>query len=210
MSGLSDEQSLVQRAIAGDRFALEGLFLTHFSTLAGRIGTRLPQRLRAAVSVDDILQQTFVRAYQQIRHFEPRTQSSFLAWMSVIAMNCLRDAVKEATRRKRGGSLHRLPIQPGQQTDSIRSLLEQLADPGDSPSQSAARHEAIRAIHVALAGLPCDQRWAIRLHCLQGKSLDEVARQMGRTSNAVRGLVYRAKNNLRATLDRTSKWFTRI
>ena len=59
-----------------------------------------------------------------------------------------------------------------------------------------AQHEAERALHVAIAGLPDDYRQVIRLRYLEGKSIAETAAAMDRTSNAIRALTDRAKKKL--------------
>ena len=57
-----------------------------------------------------------------------------------------------------------------------------------------------------LQRLPSDQRQAVRLRYLSGKSLEETAVAMGRTPNAVRSLVHRAKQRLHHALRRSSLW----
>jgi RNA polymerase sigma-70 factor (ECF subfamily) len=69
-----------------------------------------------------------------------------------------------------------------------------------------ARDEALQALHIALAGLATDQREAIRLRHLEGKSLEETAAAMGRTPDAVRGLVHRGKQQLQEAMGRASRW----
>jgi RNA polymerase sigma factor (sigma-70 family) len=72
-----------------------------------------------------------------------------------------------------------------------------------------AGHEAVQAVHVGLAGLPDDQREAIRLHYLDGASVKETAAAMERSPDAVRGLLHRAKQALRNTLGRSSRWLSK-
>ena len=69
-----------------------------------------------------------------------------------------------------------------------------------------AREEALQALQVALAALPDDQRAAVRLRFLEGKSLEETATALDRTPDAIRGLVHRGKEQLLAAMGRASKW----
>ena len=64
------------------------------------------------------------------------------------------------------------------------------------------------ALQVALAGLPEDQREAIRLNLLQGKTLEETATAMDRTTPAVRGLIRRGKQQLSEAMGRASVWMS--
>ncbi len=79
-------------------------------------------------------------------------------------------------------------------------LAEMLSDRAETPGRCAVRHEAVQAVQVGVAGLCREQREAIRLHGLEGRTLDETAATMDRTSGAVRGLLQRAKQELRDVL----------
>ena len=77
-----------------------------------------------------------------------------------------------------------------------------------TPSVSVARRELIDAVHVGLACLPEDQRKAIQLHCLEGRSLEETAELMEKTPGAIRALVHRGKGKLQEQLDRSAIWLS--
>lgn len=67
----------------------------------------------------------------------------------------------------------------------------------------------MHALVAQIEGLPEDQQQAVRLSCLQGKSLNATANTLGRSPAAVRGLLYRAKQRLRDALGHSSRWFGR-
>ncbi len=201
-----DERTLAAAAAGGDRIALERLLLAHYDDLARRIGPKLPARLQSTQAVEDILQQTFMQAFRDIRRFEPRAGAAFGDWLGRIAENRLLDAIKEHDRQKRGGDLVRVETSPH---DSVLTpLLDWLAGDGPHPSTEAARAEALHARHVALAGLEPDQRDAVRLRLLEGLSLEETAARLGRTPDAIRGLVHRGKLKLRDAMGRASQWLS--
>lgn len=201
---LPAEAALVAAAVAGDGVALERLLLASYDRLARQIETKLPPRLQATQAVEDILQQTFCQAFRDIRRFEPRGEASFATWLARIADNRLLDAIKQHDRQKRGGGRQR--VEAGEHDSRILALLDWLPADDTSPSSVVARGEAIQALSVALASLPDDQREAIRLRILEGKSLDETAAAMERTPDAVRGLVHRGKRQLQSILGRASLW----
>jgi len=188
---------------------LEGLLLTYYDRLAQNIGAKLPASIQQVVDVDDILQQTFLQVFRDIRNFEPHSGLSFFNWTKTIAENRLLDTIKGLRRKKRGGDRHRVREAEGSQSGSIRELVEMLSAGGRSPSRSFARREAVQAIRIGLASLPDDQREAIRLRFLCGKSLEEVATAMGRTKGAVRGLIHRGKDRLHGVMGRSSRWLSK-
>jgi DNA-directed RNA polymerase specialized sigma24 family protein len=82
-----DEHALVVKAVAGDTESLERLLYQHFSPLAGHLGRKIPQWAQSLVSVDDIVQQTFVHVFRDIGRFQPRDDGSLAAWLKSIAMS---------------------------------------------------------------------------------------------------------------------------
>jgi RNA polymerase sigma-70 factor (ECF subfamily) len=89
----------------------------------------------------------------------------------------------------------------------VVDLAELLSDHGETPSRPLVRDEIVTAVHVALASLPADQRDAVQLRFLDGKSVEETATALQRTPAAVRGMLYRAKQSMRQVLGRSSRWF---
>ncbi len=202
-----NEHELLLEAVAGDRASLEQLLLMYYTPLSRRITAKLPSMGHGVVAADDVLQQTFMQVFRDIGKFRPRTDKSFQCWLNRIADHRAIDAVRSARRKKRGGDMNRLP--PHTNAGSIEDLIKILSDDGRSPSQSAAGHEAVLAIQIAIDKLTGDQRRAIQLHCLEGKSLEEVAEELQCTKDAVRGLVDRAKRQLREALGHSSQWLSK-
>jgi len=202
-----EEAALVRAATGGDRASLERLLLANYDALARRLAAKLPSRLQATQAVEDILQLTFFQAFRDIARFEPRGGAGFGDWLARIADNRLLDAIKQHDRVKRGGERQKLEDAAAAES-SVMSLLDWIAANDTSPASVVARGEAIAALHVALASLPHDQHEAIRLRLLEGKSLDEAARAMGRSSDAVRGLVQRGKQQLQTAMGRASRWLS--
>lgn len=209
MSTSEDERELIAKAASGDRVALERLMLAYYSRLSQHIAPRLPQALLGVADVDDILQQTYVQVFRDIGEFEPRSDASFFAWLKTIAEHRAQDAVRALSRKKRGGGRRQVREQSDGQATSAANLVEILSAGSHTPSRSIARREAVQAVQVAIAGLPEDQREAIQSRFLEGKSLEETADAMGRSPAAVRGLIHRAKQGLRAALGRSSCWLSR-
>lgn len=205
---LSDDEQLrlIAQAADGDRFALQQLLLVHSAWLSRHVVDKLPMVLRGTVDVEDILQQTYLQAYRDIRTLRNRTVKSFAAWLRTVAENRIRDALRSIDREKRQARRRNIGAVRDGTTSSMADLVDMLSDRADTPARCAVRHEAVQAVQVGVAGLSREQREAIRLHCLEGWTLDETAATMNCTSGAVRGLLQRAKQELHDVLHRSSLW----
>jgi RNA polymerase sigma-70 factor (ECF subfamily) len=204
------QRELVRQAVDGDTQALEQLLLAHCDTVAEHIRPKLAGPLQSLISVEDILQETFFRAFQQIGNFEPKSDNSFVAWLKIIAESRIMDAIKHQKRRKRGGDMRRIEQPHDVFQTSVADLMAVLADDdGDSPSRIVATDEAVRAMQVAIASLPDEQRQAVLLRYFAQKSLEEAGSEMDRSPEAVRGLLRRAKTALRQRMQRTSIWLSK-
>ena len=159
-------------------------------------GAQLDPRLRGKLDPSDVVQETLARALEKAQQFRGTTEAERAAWLRQILANQLAAAVRRhlaAGKRDAGRerSLH------AALEDSSARLEALLAAEQTSPSDRAVRHEELRRLAEALAGLPEDQRRAVKLHHLRGLPVDEVARDMGRSGAAVGGLLRRGLKRLR-------------
>jgi RNA polymerase sigma-70 factor, ECF subfamily len=208
MTPVDECAELIERSVRGERAALERLLLDLYAPLAAYVARRMPASLQSVVGVEDIVQLTFTNVFQSIGQYEVREDASFLSWMITIADNQLRDAVRAHKRKKRGGDRIRVENVPAEEQSREVQLLDVLIGPDHTPSRSAARREGMRAIHAALGELPEQHRRAIELRYFDGYSLEETAVVMGRTTGAVRGLVDRARRQIREALGRASHYLS--
>jgi RNA polymerase sigma-70 factor (ECF subfamily) len=206
----SDSQSeLIEQARAGDRACLQQLLWDHYNQLVGFLARRLNGNLQRMVAVEDVVQETYIQAIRDIGNCQATTQASFAAWLSAIAEHRLHDIIKGLYRQKRGGDRRQVEGFVSGSAGRLVELVELISDHGSTPGRALARHEATHAIRIGIAALPDDQRQAIRLRYLEGKSIEETAASLGRTAAAVNGLVRRAKDSLRTTLLDSSRWLSR-
>lgn len=145
----------------------------------------LAQRLRGKVDVSGVVQVTLAEACGVLPKDAPDGEVAPLL-RRLLARN-LADEVRKARARKRGG---------GQD----ESLDGDVADGGPSPQSLAARAEQLERLWMALETLTEAHRQAIALHYLDGLSVAEVARRMGRTAASVAGLLYRGLESLRQSM----------
>ena len=79
------ETQLITKAVSGDRDALQELLLARSGELSRHVASKMPTALKGDTSVEDILQETFVQAFQDISKLSGRTGPSFFAWLKAIA-----------------------------------------------------------------------------------------------------------------------------
>ena len=194
-----EEQTLIQRAIAGELSGLEQLLQAHHDRLLQYISRQLPDELKRTIEPADVVQDTFFEACRLIGGFEPKGDDSVFRWLVTIARHRMIDMLRAHRARPVGG------LPQGSSTDaSLVILLEQLAIYRRTPSRSAASHEFLAAIEGSLMRLPPEYREVVTLRHLQGLSVPETAVRMNRTHDAVYWLCCRALQALRADLQSAS------
>jgi RNA polymerase sigma-70 factor (ECF subfamily) len=180
-----DEKELVERARGGDGAALEALLAREGPPLIAMIIARMGDELRRRVEPEDILQETFAWATRSIRRFEWRGPGSFHQWLRGIASHMLLKAA-------RGGK--RLP--------RLRLEREPTGDE-PSPSRLLRRGERFERLRRAIDELSPEHREVLLLARIEGLPVQEIARRLGRTPNAVSLLIGRALKKLKERFGET-------
>ena len=197
-------KELIESAKKGDQVSLERLLLMAYPKVLRHVQIKQPSILKGKVGPDDLVQQAFTQAFLKIKTFEGENEMSFMKWLRVIADRQLQDAVKALTRKKRGGD--RKQVTGGGGEDSRLQLLDILAGDESTASRQMSRKESMQALHVSIAELPEDYRLVVLLRYFEGRSLAEIAEELGRSEGAVRGLLDRARAKLRDAMGRASQW----
>lgn len=175
------EQDLISRSIVGDREAVTELIRQHANALQRRLSGKIDAKWQSVLSVDDVMQETFADVILCISQFEPRGEDSFLHWMTTIAMNNLRQAVRGLETAKRGGNRNRVVSEE----ESYVCLFDQMGGTTTSPSGHATFAEARSALDSALAKMPEDYRTVISLYDLGGCSAEDVSEACGCSKGAM-------------------------
>ena len=200
------EEDLVRRAVRGDPEALTELLEREGPIVRQRIEHKIGVAWRSVLDADDVMQVSYMEAFLQIARFQPGGDGAFRAWLSQVAENNLRDAIKSLERAKRPDPRRRVHGPPGE--ESFVALVELLGVTNSTPSQHAARGEFKSAIDHALSRMPPDYSRVITLYDLEGRPATEVAAVMGRSSGAVFMLRARAHDKLRELLGSSSQFFS--
>jgi RNA polymerase sigma-70 factor (ECF subfamily) len=159
---------------------------------------RLDPRLRGKLDASDIVQQTLLEAHQARGQFRGTAEAEEAAWLRQILARNMANAVRDMLRIK--CDVRREQSLEAAVEESSRRLEAWLAAEQSSPSERAERHEQGVRLAAALAELPEAQREALTLHHLEGRPLDEVACAVGRSREAVAGLIKRGLKKLRERL----------
>lgn len=203
----AEESRLTAAAVRGDGDALARLLQEHGPRVRARLAGKIGPVWRSVLEEDDVLQVTFLEAFLRIGTFTPRGPGAFLAWLTQIAENNLRDAIRGLERAKRPDPRRRVQARAVTE-ESYTDLVGLLGVTSTTPSRVAARQEAGSAIETALAKLPPDYRTVIRLYDLECRDIGEVAGQVGRSPGAVYMLRARAHDRLREELGGASQFFS--
>jgi len=187
---------LIERIKRGDRDAFTPLFEKYRPRLAVLIHYRMGPRLQSSLEVDDILQETFLRAYRQFDHFAYRSPGSFFRWLSSIAEHVLADAARYQGRDKRDAGA-RVPLR----SESHPSGLEPVDT--KTPSRLLTEREAVLRLLQKLDALPEQYRQAIILAKVEGLTTQEMAEKLGKSREATALLLHRALRQFRQVQEAT-------
>jgi RNA polymerase sigma-70 factor (ECF subfamily) len=149
---------------------------------------------RNRIDPSDIVQQTLLEAHAKAEQFQG-DDSALAAWLRQALVNNMRDAWRALRKDKRDIRREQALAEAVEHSSTRLSGL--LTAPESSPSQRAVRNEDLLHLADALTHLPEAQREAIVRHHLQGCSLSETARSLGRTDAAIAGLLHRGLKKLR-------------
>jgi RNA polymerase sigma-70 factor, ECF subfamily len=183
---------LVERIRQGDRDAFTPLFERYRPRVAAWVRYRMGPQLRAFLEIEDVLQETFARAYREFDRFSYRAPGSFLRWLLTIAGHVLSDTARYQGREKRAGE--QVPLR----SESHPSGIE-VAD-SVTPSRLLAGREKLERLFALLDELPPQYREVILLARVEGLSTQEVSERLGRSREATALLLHRALKHLRAAL----------
>ena len=170
---LNDADLVARVLVKDDHHAFAELVRNHQSAVRGL----LRQLTRGDLALaDDLAQETFLRAYKNIRSF--RGEAKFSTWLYRIGYNCFRE---DARKRKELVGIDETQLEAEQDPQTV--------DP-------ALRHDLMHALQL----LPLHERSAILLCCQNGLSHDEAARVLDIPLGTVKTNVLRGREKLKKML----------
>jgi len=174
---------LVERTVAGDARAFELLVIKYQRRIQRLIG----RMVRDADLVEDITQETFIRAYRALHQF--RGEAQFYTWLYRIAVNTAKKFLLE---------LKRDPVVPesalrssDDEDETSRAGNEPTTD--ETPESVLAAREIAAVVNAAMEALPDDLRQAVTLREIEGLTYEEIAQVMDCPIGTVRSRIFRAR-----------------
>jgi RNA polymerase sigma-70 factor (ECF subfamily) len=183
------EAGLMLRVRGGDGAAFDELVRRYRLRVFGRFCRWLGDRSEA----EDLTQDVFLRVYRYRDRYEPRAK--FATWLFHITRNVARNALR--SRRRRPCLRLEALAGPGD-PDGAEWLLP---DRGEPPSRPLERAELAGQVRSAVSGLADRQRTALELHQFHDHTYTEVAAALAMSPKAAKSLLYRARNQLRVSLE---------
>lgn len=185
---MSDEHTdwiIVEQVKAGDDRAFDALMARYKRPVINFVYRLIGD----ASEAEDLAQDVFVRAYQNIRKPEfHRTTGAFSTWLFQVARNAAVDCLRRRKRR------------PAESLTTLEEDGENLAVTARTADREIAVKEIGEQIAVAVALLPEDQKTAFLLLEYQELSYAEIAAIMQCSVKSVESRLYRAKQFLRDRL----------
>lgn len=176
---------LVERTVAGDQKAFELLVIKYQRRIQRLIG----RMVRDVDLVEDIAQETFIRAYRALAQF--RGEAQFYTWLYRIAVNTAKKALMEL---KRDPTVSENSFKSGQSDESDEtSPLENELISSETPDAVLAGKEIAQMVNAAMEALPEELRQAITLREIEGLSYEEIAEVMNCPIGTVRSRIFRAR-----------------
>lgn len=188
---LDPDVRLMLQVRDGDAAAFESLVEKYQARLVGILGHMTSNRDQA----EDLAQEVFMRVYRARERYVPGAK--FSTWLFTIAHNVASNAMRKRSRRKEVNLTNspsgNIPVQPLDRMAKEKSGL--------MPTRQVDRKEIAVIVQQAIDNLNERQKMALLLSKFEGMSYIEIAQTMDLTTQAVKSLLSRARNNLRETLE---------
>ena len=181
---------LVKRAMAGETQAFELLVIKYQRRVQRLIG----RMVRDTDLVQDIAQETFIRAYRALPQF--RGDSAFYTWLYRIAVNTAKKALMDMKRDPLVSESSMRVDDEGEETSRAENELTD----GETPEALLASKEIAAAVNSAIEALSEDLRQAITLREIEGLSYEEIADVMNCPIGTVRSRIFRAREAIAVRL----------
>ncbi|HKQ53313.1 MAG TPA: sigma-70 family RNA polymerase sigma factor [Pyrinomonadaceae bacterium] len=185
-----DDARLVESVLAGDESAFEELFNRHrrrVSLIASRFFRRREQ-------IEEIIQESFTKAYLALPDFSNERETSFASWLARISFNTCYDELRRQKRRPESA----MSEVSEEEADWLRGQLRTEMAGSDVESAAVARDLAQKL----LARLSPEDRLLLVMLDVEGLSVGEIAELNGWSASKVKVRAHRARAGLRKVLGR--------
>src|SRR5512139_2757997 len=174
------DQRLVEQAQRGDKHAFELLVSKYQRKLARLLG----RFIRDPVEVEDVAQETFIKAYRALPSF--RGDSAFYTWLYRIGINTAKNYLVAMGRRAPTTTEFNSEEAEGfEEGEQLRDL--------NTPENEMMSRQVAETVNRTLEELPEELRTAISLREIEGLSYEDIAEAMNCPIGTVRSRIFRAR-----------------
>lgn len=200
MSDREIDQQLVEQVQRGNKRAFDMLVIKY----QRRLARLLSRFIRDPAEVEDITQETFIKAYRALPSF--RGDSAFYTWLYRIGVNTAKNFLV-SQGRKLPATVNGFGTEEMENFEGADQLREV-----NTPESELMGKQVAQTVNQALAALPEELRTAIILREIEGLSYEEIADIMNCPIGTVRSRIFRAReavaDKLRPLLgtDKSKRW----
>ena len=191
MNAPDADAPLVERVKMGDARAFDLIVVKYQRRIERLIG----RMVRDTDLVQDLAQETFIRAYRALPQF--RGESAFYTWLYRIAVNTAKKALVDL---RRDPVMTESALRSRDEDEEPSSRVENELTDGETPEAVLASREIARTVNAAIEALSEDLRQAITLREIEGLSYEEIATAMNCPIGTVRSRIFRAREAIAARL----------
>jgi RNA polymerase sigma-70 factor (ECF subfamily) len=190
------DQKLVEKAQRGDKRAF-GILVEKYHKKLTRLLSRM---VRDQSEIEDIVQDSFVKAYRAINNF--RGDSAFYTWLYRIGINTAKNHLVSLGRRPKAmNEVEIEDVENFEDGDELRSI--------ETPENTMMTKEIVATVNDTIEGLPDELKEAISLREMDGLSYEEIAELMQCPIGTVRSRIFRAREaiaeKLKPLIETTNK-----
>ncbi len=190
------DQKLVEKSQRGDKKA----FAMLVDKYQRRLTRLLSRMVRDQSEIEDIVQDSFIKAYRAINNF--RGDSAFYTWLYRIGINTAKNhLVKLGKRPKAMNDVEVEDIENFDEAQDLRNL--------ETPESSMMSKEIVAAVNQTIETLPDELKEAIKFREMEGLSYEEISDLMNCPIGTVRSRIFRAREaiaeKLKPLIETTNK-----
>ena len=186
MDAADQDAELVRLAQTGDERAFEALVVKY----QRRIARHVARYVTRAADVEDVVQDTFIRAYRGLPSF--RGDSAFYSWLYRIATNVALNAVKRTPALLLLGD-----DAPEERPDAFQPGVSD----NENPERRLMASQIADAVERAVSRLRPDLAEPLMLYEVEGKTYAEIAGMLGIPIGTVRTRIFRAREFIAKRLE---------
>jgi RNA polymerase sigma-70 factor (ECF subfamily) len=184
----ANDRATVAQVLAGNQASFRDL-VERYSRTIFRLAFRMTGNEQDA---EDIVQETFLRAYRALHTFEAK--ANFGTWLRRVAINCTFDHLRRAKRRQED------PYPEDLRQERDGEPFSSVASPRPDPERLLLGVELQKKLEGAMAALSDQERAAFVLRHFDGCSIEEIGKALGLRQSAAKNAIFRAVQKLREVL----------